>query len=269
MHGMSIQYKEHRRCCFIYQTAKKFAELRSIDLALHHHKAHLSLGTDSRDQIKTESRSCRSNNRSLAFRSPSFTGMKIRSYPSLISKEDISAGPLSLSTDRWILLFQPFLDQRRILLESAHQWLLAGQSQLSQQPSHGCQAKICAILLVDQSTNHCTRPKCKFKLELQWVLECDGIIDPLHLRTRDLSRTTIEWLSSEGVPTARAISGKPLIDTAPRKSQGFYNCFGAFAGLNLFNGTNSYCFQRLMIQFAGIVFDHAQLYHMSAYLCTD
>ncbi len=183
--------------------------------------------------------------------------MKVGPHAGLVAKEDLRAPALRPSTDARVLFLQPPFDQRRVLFEGAHQWPLACQAELGQQPTYRGHAEPDAKPLLDDSLDHSPRPEGERELELQGILQRDGIVDPLHLSATDEAGASGQGLGFERMPPTTAICRQPVVDAGPGKPQRSDDNFGAFPSLNLFHGTDSDRLQRPMIQLARVAFFHS------------
>ncbi len=191
MRRVSIDNQENHPLRTMKKTFDKFNKFRSSHSPFDGHKTKFSLGIDSGNNIQTETRTCRTDNRCFAFDGPCCTGMMIRAYASFISKVYLGLKAACHAFDSGIFFLKPLLNDFRFLLVCTPDRLLRCKTQLCQQAADRCLAQFNAKSLMDDFADHFRCPKGKCKLQLQRVLHGDGLVNPSHGAYSDASRHSI------------------------------------------------------------------------------
>jgi hypothetical protein len=113
------------------------------------------------------------------------------------------------------------------------------------------------VLFLDQLRYHFARPQRKFKLHLQWVLLCDGVVNPLHGLGVKFWRTAGKRFRLQRAPAALSVRGQPSVHRPGRNSQTPRYNLGAFPLLNAPYRSHSNLFECRVIEFARVIFLHA------------
>lgn len=279
MRGMTIEDQEDFSASAMNETFEELQKNPCVHRSFGDHKSERALGGNGGDHVEPKPLACGSNHRGLSLEAPSGPGMKIRTNPRLVFKEDLSPFPLGPGADPRIFLLQPLFDQGGVLLQSLDQRSLTGESQLGQQPSNGRQGQFDAISFPEERPDHTSGPEGKREFQLQGIFGGHGPIDPADLASREFFGAPGHSASLERVPSAGAVGGEPLVDATTRKPKGLDNQLGAFAILDLLDSPDPNRFASLVVHSATVkpgwdrLCGHAFAYHnnglMYSELCTD
>src|ERR1700691_1930475 len=200
MGGTSIDDQENRACGAADEALEKFNEDSSIDTALLlDHEPHLASRGDRRDQAHAMASTSGFYDRRFALLAPTTPCVMIRAHVGGIAKEDLRFFPLRKGFDLRVFLLEPLLDQGLVALLRAVQRLLASDAELGQQSTNRIGAQRDAKLIQDQLGHHVARPQRERKLQLQRILLCHGLVDPLHSSCIQFGRSSKQRL---GLPTS-------------------------------------------------------------------
>ncbi|MDD2316868.1 MAG: hypothetical protein PHD57_05925 [Desulfobacterales bacterium] len=150
----------------------------------------------------------------------------------------------------------PLLNHIGILLIRTKQRPLAAQAQPAQQPADGCVAELDSKLPVNQNTDHPSSPKRKGKLHLKGIVVNHHPVNPGQLASAELLRTARSDAGFQPVPSPGPVTSKPVVNAGSRKTQGFYDFFGAFPILNPLNGSDADFFHSLWAELSSILCFH-------------
>ena len=240
----------------MHEPFQKFTYLVRRNGFFKYHKSHFTPWTDSAHHIQAESGACHFNNWGLAHRSPSSAGMKIGTNPAFILKIDFCTQFLCSLLYLWVYRLLPFIHHFRAFLVGAINWLLATQSQLPEQTSDRGLTEFDPEFSFYRYDNHRPGPKSKGKFHLEWVAIDNDFINPGNLRPGKLSWTAGSTAGFKRVPPSVSISCKPVVNTRTCKSEGFYDYFRTFTGLNTLDGTSTNFFKCLRAEFSTVMFFH-------------
>jgi putative tryptophan/tyrosine transport system substrate-binding protein len=129
--------------------------------------------------------------------------------PGGIAKEDLRFFPLRKGFDLRVFLLEPSLDQGLVALLRAVQRLLASDAKLRQQSTNRIGAQRDAKLIQDQLGDHVARPQRERKLQLQRILLCHGLVDPLHSSCIQFGRPSKQRLGFQRSPSTSSILCQP------------------------------------------------------------
>ena len=166
-------------------------------------------------QVHAEARSRRRNDGRLAFRSPRFPAVRVRTHTGLIPKEDVRPANLRFAANLRVLLLQPVRHGFRILLVGAPQGALSAQAKLIHQPTDGRTAQLDAELPPNHDPHQVQRPQCKGELHLQWVLSNNGFVNPFHVLRGQFPRPPATLAGAQAIPPAIAVHREPTENGRP------------------------------------------------------
>jgi len=252
MRRMAINDQEDFPAAAMNQALDELQKDPRGDRFFSHHEPKRPLGGNGRDHVESEPLACGSDNRGLSLDSPSGARMKIRPDPRLVLKEDLSPFPLGLGADSRIFLLEPLFDQGGILLQGFYQRFLAGEPQLGKQASDRGQRQADPIFFPKKGPDHASGPEGKWEFQLQWIFGGHGLIDPANLTGRELFGASRHLPRFEGIPSAGAIGGQPLVNATATVAQCLRNPLGAFPVLNLLNSTEANSFAGLVVDLAPV-----------------
>ncbi len=216
-------------------------------------------GADRREHVQAKALAGGHHDGSLTFGRPSGARVPVRADSRFIAEVDFRPDFAGRRVNPGIFLFQPLLDQARVLFIGHIQRTLTGQTQLREQPPDRNRAQLNPEPIPDQFHNNRARPQGKRKLKLQRALHGHGMIDPAKLLPVEPTRPTGNRLGPQGLPSAFSIPSQPLIDTRPGKPQRLDHDFRTRTSLHLFHRAHSNRFQGLMIQFPRIASCHCHV----------
>ena len=107
--------------------------------------------------------------------------MKVRAHTRLVLEENRNLLSLRLEANLRILLLQPALHERAVLLISSKQRPLACRPKLRQESSDRHETHLDGELLGDEGADLRPRLQCEAEFELKWILGRHGVIDPANL----------------------------------------------------------------------------------------
>src|SRR6202048_3215522 len=93
----------------------------------------------------------------------------------------------------------------------AVQRLLASDAELRQQSTNGIGAQRDTKLIQDQLGHHVARPQSERKLQLQRILLCHGLVDPLHSSCIQFGRSSKQRLGLQRAPSTSPILRQPSV----------------------------------------------------------
>src|SRR5215471_4839576 len=247
----------------VHEPAEKFTEAVGVYGPFDHHESQLPLWTDRGKHIQAETLSGHGHHGRAASRSPGRSRMKVGSNTRLVLEKYRGALLAGERPDPRKLPAQPLLYQRPILLERTVEWLLASETELSQESPYGRAAQLYAEMSPDHDRDHLARPQCKGKPQLQRILLRDCLVDPSDLRSGQLLRPPGNRLCRQRVPPAIAVHRQPVINRCPTEAECSNHHLRALACLHLSHRSSPDLFQCLVIQPPPICLTHALLLSLS------
>src|ERR1700692_1277530 len=212
MGGTSIDNQENRAFGAGDEALEKFNEDIGINTALLlDHEPHLASRADRRDEAHTMPRAGGFDDGRFALLAPTTPGVMIRAHVGSIAEEDLRFFPLRKGFDLRVFLLEPLLDQGLVALLRAVQRLLASDAKLRQQSTNRIGAQRDAKLIQDQLGHHVARPQSKRKLQLQRILLCHGLVNPLHSSCIQFGRSYKPRLDLQRPPPTSPILRQPSV----------------------------------------------------------
>ena len=178
------------------------------------HEPHVALRGDRRYQTHAVTCPGRRDDRGLAFLAPSASCVMIGADMGRIAGIDVGFWCPGHPFDFRVFRLQPSLHQGLIPLDRSMRRLLRRNAKPGQQAPYRIRGQADAPFFLDQPGHHLACPQCELKPELQRVLLCHRIIDPLELPAIQLRRTPRQRLRLECAPTAATIQRKPSVQRA-------------------------------------------------------